>query len=234
MGRNRITVSVPQMTNPISRAGLHDVAADSLRQMIVEGELEPGARLGEKVLSEVLGISRTPLRESFKLLAAEGLVDLVPNKGARVACLDPDEVRDLFEAAAGIERSGAELAAERLTRDELERLDQLQGEIEDEFASGNRERYFRLNQDIHQSILAGSKNDVLVAAHRWLFPRLERARYQALQSPERWRHSVSEHRDILLALKEGDAQRAGQLLSRHVLETGRSIIANFRDRSNAA
>lgn len=233
MGRKRITLPKSTLSDPIARSGLHEAAADHLRRMIVEQELEPGSRLGEKALSELLGISRTPLREGLKLLAAEGLVDLVPNKGARVALLDAREIHDLFEAAAGIERAGAELAAERLSDGEIGQLNELQARIEIEFDLGNRRQYFELNQEIHRTIVAGSKNEVLIATHNWLFPRLERARYQALGSESRWRVSVEEHRDILAAIGERQSERAGRLLAAHVLQTGRSIIDRLQERSAA-
>ncbi|MER0239986.1 GntR family transcriptional regulator [Fulvimarina sp. MAC8] len=234
MGRKRIMMGVAEGGEPIARVGLHDAACERLRCMIVTGELEPGERLGEKALSEHLNISRTPLRESFKLLAQEGLIDLVPNKGARVTPLCSSEVLDLFEAAAAIERSGAELAAKRMTAEELLGLDELQSKIEEEYAEGRRERYFALNQDIHRAILAGSRNSVLIRTHERMFPSLERARFHALNDADRWKGSVHEHRDILEALKGRDGDRAGRLLAHHVLETGRSVSRDLSECSEAA
>ncbi|MEE2951400.1 MAG: GntR family transcriptional regulator [Pseudomonadota bacterium] len=234
MGRKRISMGARQGGEPIARVGLHDAACERLRRMIVTGELEPGARLGEKALSEHLNISRTPLRESFKLLAQEGLIDLVPNKGARVTPLCSSEVLDLFEAAAAIERSGAELAAQRMTFRELQDLIELQSDMEEEYAAGRREPYFTLNQDIHRAILAGSQNTVLVRTHERMFPSLERARYHALDDADRWTDSVQEHRDILQALKDRDGDRAGRLLANHVLETGRTLSRDLTERSEAA
>src|SRR3954468_4433215 len=87
----------------IPRANLHEQAATRLRQMIVEGRIAPGAKLNERELSEVLDVSRTPLREAIKMLAAEGLVELVPNRGAIAVQLSEDDVRNTFEVMAGLE-----------------------------------------------------------------------------------------------------------------------------------
>ncbi|MGH6645242.1 MAG: GntR family transcriptional regulator, partial [Bradyrhizobium sp.] len=93
-----------------------------MRAMIIRGELEPGSPTQETKLSEALGVSRTPLREAMKLLAAEGLVELRPNRSPRISEIETDRIIELFEALAGIERLAAELAAQRATERELQRL----------------------------------------------------------------------------------------------------------------
>src|SRR3954453_14046623 len=110
----------------IPRAALHEQAAQRLRQMLVEGRIPPGAKLNERELSELLKISRTPLREAIKMLAAEGLVELLPNRGAIAVSLSEDDVFHTFEVMAGLEGMAGELAAERITPEELAEVQAMQ------------------------------------------------------------------------------------------------------------
>jgi DNA-binding GntR family transcriptional regulator len=213
----------------IARAGLYTEARQRLRAMIVQGRLAPGERISEAPLSEALGVSRTPLREALKLLAAEGLIDLRPGRGARVALMSLEETAALFEAVAGIERVAAELAAARLTAGDLRRLVRLQSRMEQHHEGGNLEEYFQLNQQIHGLIVAGAKNPVLKATHDHLLGRVERARYFALASRARWDESVREHRDVLAALEARDGERAGRLLAAHVQRTGEVVGRTLRE-----
>ena len=213
----------------VDRAALHARAAERLRAMIVRGELAPGEAIGEAELCAALGMSRTPLREALKLLAAEGLVDLKANRGARVASLRAEETDGLFEAVAGIERIAAELAARRADARALRGLRALQDRIERHHGRGELGDYFALNQRIHQEIVAAAGNAALAAAHGSLLARAERARLFAVTaSSARWSESVDEHREILAALEARDAERAGRALERHVLRTGEVVRAALR------
>jgi len=217
----------------VARAGLHEEAATRLRALIIRGDLPPGEQLTEVDLSEALGVSRTPLREAFKLLAAEGLVELRLNRGAAVAPIRPTELADLFEAVACIERCAAELAALRMTQRDLQRLRTLQERMERHYEAGELESYFELNQQIHGFIVSGAKNKVLKSTHDALLARAERARFFALSSQERWDESVEEHRQILKALEEHNGKRAGELLSHHVQRTGQVVGEALHTGANA-
>lgn len=212
----------------LGRAGLHERVADRLRVLIVRRDLLPGARIAETGLCEQLGVSRTPLREALKLLAAEGLVELRPNRSPRVQPMRVEEIAQLFEAVSGVERIAAELAAARLDTSELKRLAVMQSRIERHHLAGERDAYFQNNQKIHRFIVAGAKNPVLRATHEWLLARAERARYFALSAEGRWDESVAEHRAILDALEQRDAEAAGRLLGHHVHRTGEVVVASLR------
>lgn len=228
-GRPRIDRPLQGRKRQLGRTSLHAQALDMLRNMIVRGELAAGERIPETAVCDALGLSRTPLREALKLLAAEGLVELRPNHGARIAPIDAAEIKQLFEAVSGIERLAAELAAVRLDAAEIAQLKELQARMEVFYESDMRDEYFRLNQEIHRLIVAGSKNDVLVATHAWLLSRAERARYLALDVHQRWAQSVEEHRAVLAALEARDGERAGRLLHEHVAHTGDAVTATLRD-----
>ena len=210
----------------IERRSLHREVADQIRDMIVAGELPPGDRVNEGALCEQFGISRTPLREALKVLAAEGLVELRPNRGTRVAAITPEEVGELFEVVGGIERLAGELAALRMNEHDLERLKGLHDRMERHYQDGERQEYFRLNQQIHNTIVALAGNAVLESTHAGLMVRVRRARYMAIQSPDRWHESVQEHRTILAALEARDSAKSGELILHHVRRTG-EVVRQF-------
>ena len=211
-----------------SRAGLHLQAAATLRKLIVRGDLAPGEALNEGALSEALGVSRTPVREALKLLEAEGLVELRPNRRARVAPLKRSEIRELFEAVSGIERLAAELAAVRITPGELRRLHVMQRRMERLHERGDLRGYFEVNQQIHGFVVECGGNRTLAATHDWLLARVERARFFALSARGRWDESVVEHRAILAALEGRDPAAAGRALSEHVQRTGAVVVEILR------
>lgn len=199
-----------------------------LQQMIVHGELAPGARIVEPELCEQLQISRTPLREAIRMLSSDGLVARRHNRNAVVTLIDSRELEHLFEAEAGIEGLAAGLAASRMTNTDLKQLETLQVRLEKLQAKGDRAAYFALNQRIHALLVAGAKNPVLEETHRRLLGRLERARYLALDSIDRWQESTDEHRAILEALKDRNGELAQRLLSDHVRHTGEAITDSNR------
>jgi DNA-binding GntR family transcriptional regulator len=231
--RRNGAIALRRQTLRVPRTGLHEQAAGKLRTLIVRGDLSPGEPLLEVGLSEALGISRTPLREALKQLAAEGLVELQLNRSAVVAPLRHDELTELFEAVSGIERCAAELAAVRMTAADLDRLEALQMRIERHHDRGELRDYFEANQQIHGAIVGFARNGVLKASHDALLARAERARFFALSADGRWDESVAEHRQILAALKSRDAERAGRLLADHVRRTG-EIVADTLTQKKAA
>jgi DNA-binding GntR family transcriptional regulator len=221
--RRRAVTALPRRRLRVPRTGLHEQAASRLRMLIVRGDLAPGAPLLETDLSDALGVSRTPLREALKQLASEGLVELRLNRSSIVAPFRRDELIELFEALGGIERCAAELAAIRMSARDIDQLETLQDRIEWHHDRGEMRDYFEINQQIHSTIVGFARNGVLKATHEVLLPRAERARFLGLSVRGRWDESVREHREILVALKGGDADRAGQLLGRHVRRTGELV-----------
>jgi DNA-binding GntR family transcriptional regulator len=223
---------VPQKSEPnpgrkspkLKRMGLHERAAARMRTMIIRGELPPGSQTQETRLSKELGVSRTPLREAMKVLAAEGLIELRPNRSPRIADLAVDGISELFEALAGIERLAAELAAERATERDLARLRTLQTRMEGHHRNGKLDEYFAINGEIHNTIVRMARNTPLREAHVTLISRAERARYLALGADRRWSNSVDEHAGVLAALEARDSETAGRLLGAHVRRTGTALL----------
>ena len=213
---------------------LHETVVERLRDMIVEGELGSGERLHDANLAKILQVSRTPIREATKLLATEGLVDLLPGRGARVSELSSEDILDLFETIAGIERNACELAAERMSERDLDKLQRAHKRMARHHAAGERQPYFKLNHEIHRAIVEASKNATLQAIHASLMSRARRARYAALASHARWMEAMGEHNQIMAALAERDSRRAGEIMRQHDLGTARSIVAALKPRPNEA
>ena len=201
---------------PIRRRSLHDEATERLRDMIVEGKLAAGEWINELKLCKQLEISRTPLREALKVLASEGLVELIPRRGAHVAQRSAREIADLFEALSALEGISAELAAVRMSAADVEKLRTLQVLIEQEHRARNRHDYFHDNLALHKAIVACSGNSALAEIHTRLIASVGSARYLAILSELRWSEAVREHSEILAALERRDARRAGELMRQHV------------------
>ncbi|WP_218191054.1 GntR family transcriptional regulator [Enhydrobacter aerosaccus] len=213
----------------VGRAGLDRRVVEHLRRMIVRCDLPPAATISETKLCVQLGVSRTPLREALKLLAAEGLVDLRPNRRPVVRPISSSEIVQLFEAVGAVERAAAELAAERITPAALRRLSILQARMEEHYAVGQKDAYSNVNADIHRAIVAGAGNPVLIETHGSLQSRAKRARFAAFGASGRWEESVAEHRDILQALLDRDTVNAGKLLFDHVIHTGRAVVEALKE-----
>ena len=208
----------------LKRLGLHERAAERMRAMIIRGELPPGSQTQETRLSKSLGVSRTPLREAMKVLAAERLIELRPNRSPRIARLEAEAISELFEALAGIERLAAELAAERATGRDLQRLRTLQIRMEGFHQGGMLDDYFAINGEIHGMIVRMARNTPLREAHETLISRAQRARYLALGADRRWSTSVDQHAAILAALEARDGATADRLLCSHVQQTGTALL----------
>lgn len=200
----------------IPRAGLHAQVASRLRQMLVEGAIAPGAKLNERELCELLQVSRTPLREAIKMLAAEGLVELVPHRGAIAVALDEQAVRDTFEVMGGLEALSGELAAERITDDELAEIRAMHYEMLAAYTRRDLSAYYRLNAQIHRAINAAAKNPVLSATYDRINARLQNLRFRSNQDGAKWKHAVREHEQMLEALGARDPVAMRRVLASHL------------------
>lgn len=218
----------------IERRPLHEEVIDQLRDRIVQGELEPGARLNERVLCEQLGISRTPLREAIKMLATEGLVELLPNRGAIVTPLKAANIADTLSVMGALESLAGELACAHASEAEIAEIRALHFEMLAHHARGELAGYFRYNQLIHLKIIEASGNPVLTNTYRQLNANVRRARYMANLSQERWDAAVHEHEEILAALGSRDAGRLKRLLAEHLAHKVASVMAALADSAAAA
>lgn len=211
--------------DPIGRTALAVEISNRLRQMVLEGQLQPGAKINEKALTEQFGVSRTPLREALKVLAAEGLLDLIPHRGAVITRQSEAELAEVFCVLAALEGLAGELAAQNASDGTLQEIAEMTQALRRTFEEADRPTYFRINQAIHKTILAAAGNDTLLRSHELLAYRVQRARYQANLTAERWRAAVEEHEAITEALRARDAERSGRLMKDHLLRKFASLRA---------
>ena len=179
-------------------ASLHGEILLRLRDYVVEGNIPEGARVPERQLCEMLGISRTPLREALKVLAAEGLIELLPNRGARVKQLSERDLADLFDVMGGLEATAGRLACETISDAEIAEVERLHYEMYGFYLHRDMHGYFRVNQLIHQKIVEASRNAALLATYASFAGRIRRIRYSAnfARKRERWGEAMREHEAI--------------------------------------
>jgi len=226
--------SIQELAAPrISRRPLHEEAIDRLRDLIVQDQLAPGTRLNERLLTARLGISRTPLREAIKLLAAEGLVELLPNRGAIVAPLEPGRIAETLQVMGALESLAGELACAHADPERLAEIRALHYEMLAMHARGDLAGYFKFNQAIHIKIVEAAGNTVLANTYRQLNACARRARYMANLSKERWDEAVREHEEILRALVERDAPRLKALLRDHLAAKLAAVLGALGERQAA-
>lgn len=220
--------SLRAKTDAIQRRPLHDEIIEKLRDMIGEGEIEPGARVPEKLLCMRFGVSHTPLREALKVLASEGLINLFPNRGAVIATLELSELEEIFPVMGHLEGLTGELACANITDDEVAEIRALHYQRVVFFRRGDRPEYFRINQQTHNLILTAARNKALADIPRTLAGRIRRARYVANMTQGRWAKAVEEHEEILAALSNRDGSRLAALLKRHLVNKFEAVKEGLR------
>ena len=218
----------------LTRPSLHDEIVGALRGMIVAGELRSGAWIAEPALCRRLGISRTPLREALKVLAFDGWIDLVPNRGALVTRITPSEAAALFELLEGLEQFIGELAADRATAEDLREIRALHQRMTGHYETGDANAYFTVNQQIHHRLAQATRNPALIAMHENLSRKVLRARAMANLLTSRQEASFQEHAAILGALEQRDGVLLGRLLRVHLHDAGEAVRSALMRRSRPA
>lgn len=211
----------------LAAPALYEQVAERLRARIFAHELAPGAWVDEQAIAAELGISRTPLREALKVLAAEGLVQLKPRRGCYVAALSEQDLDEIFPVMALLEGRCAQEATAKATEADLERLTAIHAALERHAASGDADRFFEANQQFHDALQE-------LAGNRWLKQLIEETRQfikltrrDSLNLQGRLKQSLVEHRAILAAVQRRDTEGAGKLMHDHLL-SGRAALAKLR------
>lgn len=212
---------------PIIRPALHDTLVTRLRDMIIGGSLEPGMRLHEGQLGVRLGVSRTPLREAIKSLASEGLVDLVPSRGAVVKRFSAKDVHDMLIVLKSLEELAGRLACATAGDTQIAALRKLHDAMIERYDARDRMQYYKLNQDFHTGIVALSGNEALAGVHNLLQTRLKRIRFIGHEGPEKWSAAVAEHEEMIAALEARDGERLSEVLGRHLMKAWERVRAGL-------
>ena len=235
-----VPIAPPATGNGTDRqeASLHGETLLRLRDYVVEGNIPEGGRVPERQLCEMLGISRTPLREALKVLAAEGLIELLPNRGARVRQLGKRDLEELFDMMAGLEGLAGRLACEAITDEEIVAIERLHYEMYGHYLHRDMHGYFQVNQRIHESILAAARNETLRSAYANFAGRIRRVRYSAnfARKRQRWAEAMREHEAILDALRRRAGSELSDILFHHLRNKRTAAIehlAETRDTTTA-
>ena len=203
---------------------LHDVVVEELRNFIVEGSLAPGDKLNERELCDSLGISRTPLREAIKVLAAEGLIEITPNRGASVYRMSEEEIRETFELVSGLEAFAGLLACERITEDELAALKALHYTMLACYERKDLPEYYKQNSLIHDHINQAARNAALRQVYLAANRRLQALRFRSNQEASKWEQAIREHGQMIEALEARDGERLSSILRQHLLRKRDAVL----------
>jgi DNA-binding GntR family transcriptional regulator len=227
------------LTRPSGNGGeisLHGEILSRLRDHVVEGNIAEGARVPERQLCEMFGISRTPLREALKVLAAEGLIDLLPNRGARVRRLSRRDLAELFEMMGGLESLAGRLACESITDEEVAEIERLHYEMYGYYLRRDMHNYFQANQRIHESIVAAARNETLRATYANFAGRIRRVRYSAnfARKRQRWGEAMREHEAILDALRRRAGSELSDILFHHLRAKRAAALEHMEKTDSAA
>jgi DNA-binding GntR family transcriptional regulator len=207
---------------------LHQQVAQQLRQMLVEGRVAPGAKLNERELCEHLRVSRTPLRDAIKMLAAEGLVELLPNRGAVALQLSEADAGHTFEVMAQLEAMNGELAAQRATPAQIEEIRSLNDEMLAAHTHRDLPSYYTLNSRIHRAFNLAANNPVLTGLYDTINARVQALRYRTNQDEAKWQRAMVEHCRMVELLVARDGAGLRNLLSQHLLHKRDVVMMQLR------
>ncbi|WP_273728703.1 GntR family transcriptional regulator [Brucella gallinifaecis] len=193
---------------------------DAIEQDILTRVLAPGQRVDEQSISKRFGVSRTPVREALAQLAADGQLELKPNRGAFVSNLGIERVIQMFEVMAELEAMAGRLAAARFTSEDSSSLQQALAECVRAASEGDTDAYYYENERFHQAIYSASYNGFLIEQCEALQRRLRPYRRLQLRAVNRMRTSLAEHQSIVTAILDGDGEKAGKHLRDHIIIQG--------------
>lgn len=201
---------------PIVRPALQEEVVARIKQLIDDGVLMPGSRIPERQLCAQLGISRTPLREAFRILETAGLLEIQPRRGATVKRLQPDEIDHMFEVLEALEGIAGELACDRISDEELVAVEKLHEKMMSCHRQRRQRRFFEINQEIHERIVKAAANPVLSRVYEGLSGQIRRIRYLGKSTEEQWNIAAKEHEAIMAALKSRNKRAVGAILREHL------------------
>ncbi len=208
---------------------LRDVVFKTLRQAILTGELKPGERLMEIHLANHLGVSRTPIREAIRMLELEGLVMMVPRKGAEVSRISKQDISDVLEVRSSLDALAVRLACERITSEELQKLEKAFRTFKQSVRLGDLSKVADADVEFHNIITHASKNKRLVQMVNHIAERIYRYRIEYIKDTGTHAQLIEEHEAILNCVKAGDEGAAEQAILNHIRNQEQSIINQLEE-----
>lgn len=207
---------------------LRDVVFNTLRKAILTGELKPGERLMEIHLANKLGVSRTPIREAIRKLELEGLVIMIPRRGAEVAQITEKSLKDVLEVRRALDALCVELACDRISEQETEQLKKACDEFELATRNGDATTIAAADVALHDIIVQATRNQRLIQLINNLSEQMYRYRFEYIKDESRHENLVDEHRMIYESILHGDKQRAAEASKMHIDNQEKSIINQIR------
>ena len=212
---------------------LRDVVFNTLRQAILKGELEPGERLMEIQLAERLGVSRTPIREAIRKLELEGLVLMIPRKGAEVARISEKSLRDVLELRRSLEELAIELACQRMTEEEIDELERAQEAFREAVDSKDVMLMAETDEKYHEIIYQGTKNSRLVQILNNLREQMYRYRLEYIKDADKRQILLIEHDNILKAVRGRRVAEAKAAMREHIDNQEITVSKNIKEQWQA-
>jgi DNA-binding GntR family transcriptional regulator len=206
---------------------LHMRAGRYLREMIIDGRLRPWAPIDEKSMCDQFGTSRTPLREALKVLAAEGLIELLPRRGAVVAGISVKDLREKFAIVRVLEAHAASTICESASPEQLQALEAIHRQVIAAHKKRNGKLYFELNEKFHREVVAATGNKTLIDLHLSLVGHLRRARFTVMSAHSMAPEFVEDHQRIMQAIAARKAGVAAKEFIKHQTAVERETIAYF-------
>jgi DNA-binding GntR family transcriptional regulator len=209
---------------------LREVVGEALREAIINGTLKPGERLMEIQLADELGVSRTPIREAIRRLELEGFLVMVPRRGTYVADLSIKDINEVFEIRTALDVLAAGLAAERITEDELEKMERLLVQIGEYIEISDAEKIVEADEQFHDVLYQASRNDRLVGIICNLREQFTRFRTISMAYPGRIKKTLDEHRHLVEAIAQRDVEVAQQCAREHMENAEQTLLIEMNER----
>ncbi len=213
---------------------LREVVCETLRNAIVSGILQPGERLMEIQVAEELGVSRTPVREAIRKLELEGFVVMIPRRGTYVSDLSIKDINEVYEVRTALDVLAAELAAERITEEELEEMERLLVEIGEYIEIYDMDKIVEADSKFHDILYRASRNERLVGIINNLREQLTRFRSLSMSYPGRLKDMLGEHTRLVEALGQRNVALAKNLAGEHMANAEQTLLKNMLERRQNA
>ena len=211
---------------------LRDVVFNTLRQAILRGELKPGERLMEIQLANKLGVSRTPIREAIRKLELEGLVLMIPRKGAEVAEITEKSLRDVLEVRRALEELSVQLACEKITKEEIRELESVAKEFQQVVKSSDITEIAEVDVRFHDIIYTATDNQKLIQLLNNLREQMYRYRVEYLKRDGVFPQLIAEHEAIIRHIENNEKEKATEVMCRHIDNQVEAVIDVIRAKHN--
>ena len=211
---------------------LRDVVFNTLRQAILRGELKPGERLMEIQLANKLGVSRTPIREAILKLELEGLVLMIPRKGAEVADITEKSLRDVLEVRKALEELAVQLTCDKITKEQIRELEQAAEQFKKTLKSNDITEIAEADVRFHDIIYLATDNQKLILLLNNLREQMYRYRIEYLKRADKYSQLLAEHEEIIRHIEKKQKKEAAEIVCKHIDNQVAAVMDLIRTKNN--